>query len=155
MSKIEMFLIIGACLVPIIALLFVLPKYKKKEKTPPPTTPYVKEEPADKHTEQPKEVKPIQKQVEKTKIRPAFNTSDIDDDFKTYLELKKKRTPAPEAVDEGSFVRSPVGEYIPARLRANPSRIKKDKSIAEQINDLSPELKAMLLAGVLDKKDYN
>lgn len=153
MSKVEMFLIIGACLVPFIALIFVLPKHKKKTKTPPPTTSYVKE---DKKEEKPaapvQSGAPIEKQVSKPKItKPTF---DEDDDFKAYLELKKKRTQAPEPIDEGSFVRSPVGEYIPARLRNKMAQTSKNKSIAEQINDLSPELKAMLLAGVLDKKDY-
>ena len=28
------------------------------------------------------------------------------------------------------------------------------KSVAEEINDLSPEIKALIIAGVLDKKDY-
>ena len=154
MSKIEMFLIIGACLVPFVALLFVLPKRKKKEKTPPPTTPYVKDEPTSAPAPAPKtQAAPVKKADASIKIKPNFN-DDIDDDFKKYLELKKKRTPAPSPIDEDSFVRSPVGEYIPARLRSNPDYKKQNKSIAEQINELSPELKAMLLAGVLDKKDY-
>ena len=69
MSKFELFLIIGACLTPFIALIFILPK-RKKQKTPPPTTSYVKDKPADKPEVKPEtktaEVKPVQKKVSKS-----------------------------------------------------------------------------------------
>ena len=43
-------------------------------------------------------------------------------------------------------------EYDPRRDRA---KTEGKKTIAEQIQDLSPELKALIVAGVLDKKDFN
>ena len=150
MSQMEWILIIGAVVIPFIAILFVLPKRKKKSKVPPPTTDYVRED-KEKETkaktstgtptnsQQPKQVKP-----------PVY--MDTDDDFKSYLELRNQRIKPAEPKSESSYVRSTSGDYIPARLRTPSARGRSDKSVAEQIQDLSPELKALIISGVLDKK---
>ena len=155
MSTIEIILIVAACIIPVVAFFMVLPKRKKKEKVPPPTNTYVKEEKKEEKPATqaaPTSSSSSPKELAKPKVaKPIF---DDDEDFKSYLELKKKRTPAPEPIEEGSFVRNPVGEYIPARLRTKIAEKNDAKSIKDQINELSPELKAMLIAGVLDRKDY-
>ena len=100
MSKAEWIIIIGAVLIPFIALLLTKSKFKKKEKSQPETKPYVRE---DKPLEQPKptvetsvhEVEKAEKKVvssenlSKPKMRAVFD--DDDTDFKAYLDLKKKR----------------------------------------------------------------
>ena len=42
--------------------------------------------------------------------------------------------------------------YIPNR---KSSRVEKPKNITEEIQNLSPELKALIIAGVLDPKNFD
>ena len=146
MSKMELILIIVGALIPFVAVLFVLPKFKKKDKTPPPTTTYVKEEKSK------VEEKPAQT-VESPKPKVANYSLKDDDDFKSYLELRKKRLSAIQAKDS-SLATHPTEEFVPARLRNKFAQTKEDKTVVEQINDLSPELKALIISGVLDKKQW-
>ena len=46
----------------------------------------------------------------------------------------------------------PTEDYIPSRFRRKKTN---NKSIAEQVQDLSPELKVMMLSGVFNKKDLD
>ena len=48
----------------------------------------------------------------------------------------------------------PTEDYIPSRFRRRRPK-QENKSIAEQVQDLSPELKVMMLSGVFNKKDFN
>ena len=151
MSKVEMALIIIAVAIPLLSILFVLPKRKKKEKVAPQVKQYVKEEVVEppKPVEQPAPVPKVEEKPKK--INPIFEDNDAD--FKAYLDLKRKRMSSPERKEMPSGVRGPLGEYIPARLR-NQQKSSSDKSVAEQIQELSPELKALMLSGILDKKYF-
>ena len=151
MSKIELFLIVGACLAPIVALLFVLPKKLKKQVNEhPPTTPYVSEEPKKEETPSEQPVKEVEKEV---KEEVSIQSDDVynTDDFKNYINLKREQTRSPYRLKEPDDVFTE--EYLPPRLRRKKQQV--NKPISQQIKDLSPELKAMLLTGVLDKKDYD
>ena len=49
----------------------------------------------------------------------------------------------------------PTDEYVPSRFRRRRHQKQENKSISEQINDLSPELKVMMFSGVFNKKDFD
>ena len=143
MSKIEMVLIVGLCLAPIVALLFMLPKkFKKEKKAAPPTTEYKPEQSVVE--EKPEEPKEVQTSVFENK---GVST----DEFRGYLSEKKQNISAPKRISPPDDIFTE--EYVPSRFRKK-IKDKENKTIIEQIDDLSPELKALLLAGVLDKKDY-
>ena len=141
MSSFEIFLIVSLCLAPFIALIFVLPKIKKKEKQAPPTTEYKPETSVEAKTPQ-HEVKP---QEQQTKEVVSSN------EFKDYLSFKRSSLSKPKFMDNPKNVFTE--EYIPNRLR-RPKQKQEPKTISEQIQDLSPELKVMMLSGVFNKKDF-
>ena len=141
MSSFEITLIVGFALSPFVALLFILPKKLKKEKTSPPTTEYKPEVKAEAKKE-PKESKPMES------LKPAVST----EEFKDYLANRKKTITLPKHLNNPNM---PTEDYIPSRFRRRRQQKQEDKSITEQIQDLSPELKVMMLSGVFNKKDYN
>lgn len=148
MSNFEIFLIITACALPIVALFFVLPKFKKKEKkVPAPIKTFEelkKEEAAQEVKEQPTVIKPVEK---------AFvNTEFTSDDFKSYLSHKQRNTTKPNKVEFPDGFIDRTSPYMPRRRR----RIEeKPKTVAEEIQNLSPELKALIISGVLEPKNFD
>ena len=124
---------------PIVALLFILPKKLKKEKTPPPTTEFKPEVKVEEKKEETKEIKPLEN------VKPTVST----DEFKDYLSYKRKNTKIPKHLNNPYM---PTEDYIPSRFRRKKTN---NKSIAEQVQDLSPELKVMMLSGVFNKKDLD
>ena len=150
MSKFELFLTVGVCVAPILSLIFVFPKgfkFKKKQKAEVKTAKeanetfnYIKE-----NKEEPKqvEVKLEKKEDFKDLDVPNFDSSD----FKDYLNRRPKGKGPMRKLMNDDF-------GFPYDGFGNRKKEKEDKSIKEQINDLSPELKAMLIAGVLDRKKY-
>lgn len=144
MSSFEIGLIICFSLAPVVALLFVIPKRVKKEKLVKDKLQEVKEEK--------KEEKPV---VEEVKEEPKeFKSSSelTKPEIQSYLDYKKKNVTKPQRIEK--LPNFATEDYLPPRLRRRPQP-KKPESIAEEIQQLSPELKAMILAGVLDKKDFN
>ena len=144
MSSFEIFLIVGFALSPFVALLFILPKKLKKENTPPPTTEYTPEKPVEPVVEKKEETKSSEKKVPETTIST--------EEFKDYLSNKRKNISLPKRLNDPFM---PTEEYIPSRFRRRKPQKQEDKSISEQIQDLSPELKVMMFSGVFDKKDFN
>ena len=147
MSKFEIFLIVMLCAIPFISMFSILPKIKFKKKSKK-----VKKEP---HKQEIKvEEKPVQevKPVEKPKEVTSFASNDIStSDFKSYLDRKKQDISKPKRVELPSDFNDLSMPFVPRRRRVNT----KPKSVSEEIKGLSPELKAMLIAGVLDKKNYD
>lgn len=145
MSNFEIFLIVMVCAVPVLALLFVLPKFKKKEKKAKAielskTYSEIKSE---------EKVEP-KKETPKEAISKYVNNHISPDEFKSYL--KDKKTTKPSRIEFPADFKDRTMPYTPRRnMMAN----KKPNSVAEEIRSLSPELKAMLIAGILDKKDYD
>lgn len=148
MSNVEIFIVVCACLIPIIALAIVLPRLslkKKKSKSKQPeieTKPYVPTQPIAPVQSEPKQVKPA---------RAVDNTSYTKDDFKDYLKDKQSRIghPVRNSLPDGYIDRT---EGLPPRFeQMNKSS---ERTEAEQLKSLSPEIMALILAGVLDKKDF-
>ncbi|MBO5954496.1 MAG: hypothetical protein J6Q13_00830 [Clostridia bacterium] len=150
MSNFEIFLIVGFCVAPLLAILFVLPKKLKKEKKQEKKE--VKTLEQLKKEEQPKPV--VEEKVDEKKVQQKFTPkSEVStDDFKSYLDFKKKDITKPSRVELPKDFMDRTSPYIPRRRR----RIeKKPKTVAEEINSLSPKLKAMLFSGVLDRKFFD
>ena len=150
MSKFEIFLIVTACAAPVLALLMVLPKikikFKKKEKKAKIET--------KSYAELKAEEKPIEPKVEeKPKEVKKFMSSDeiSTDDFKSYLNKRKSAT-RPSRLDMPDDFIDRTMPYTPRRRRRTEE---KPKTVAEEIKNLSPELKALLLTGAFDKKNYD
>ena len=148
MSNFEVFIIVMVCVVPVLALLMVLPKikikFKKKEKKANVETKTyaeikVEEKPIEPNVEEkPKEVK-----------KPVLSSEISTEDFKSYFN-RRKPTSKPSRLDLPADFKDRTMPYTPRRRMEN----KKPKSVAEEIQNLSPELKALIITGVLDKKDY-
>ena len=147
MKWMEIALIVAAALVPIVTLFMVLPKKKQQDKSA--------EKPADKPVEKTKDdvtEKPAQKvetKSNKNDSKPMFDNVDYKaEDFRSYLKEKSKTTSAPKrkVLDKGfnsitqswdDFMKTPTAPQ---------------KTLADDICCLSPEIQAMIFAGLLDKK---
>ena len=150
MSKFEIILIVLACAVPIMALIFVAPKFKKKEKkkeaAPIKTYEEMKKEESPKE-----EVKQEFKPAKKT-VSHITNTDFGPSDFRTYLQHKQKNLSRPNRIDLPAGFQDRTTPYNPRRRRRMEE---KPKTVAEEIRSLSPELKALIFSGALDKKKYD
>ncbi len=148
MSNFEIFLIVGICIVPFVAFMFVMPKFKKKEKIKIETKTYEDLKKEEKITEQPI----IEEQPKETK--PIFETQDFtSDDFKNYLKYRNENTTHPKKIEHGKDFMDMTTDYLPQRRRSRQNQ--KPKNIAEEIKSLSPELKALIISGALDKKNFD
>ena len=143
MSSFEIFLIVGGCLAPVVALLFVLPKLKKKAKEPPVTTEYKPEKPVEEKKEELKDTKSVVRKPEQEVIKTS--------EFQDYLTYKRNNMSKPIRLNDPDIF---TDDYIPSRLRRKQQK-QETKTIAEQIYSLSPELKIMMLSGVFNKKDFD
>ena len=145
MSKLEICFIVVTCLIPVLAVLLILPKRKAKK-------------PIEKKTEKPTEKQdntqqktPIQNSVQTANLEP-FKLKD-QDPYKDYIINKAKSTTKPipkNSTYRPSFMPFDDGFDLPARQNS----ANKEQSLEEEINNLSPELKVILFTGVLDKKDW-
>ena len=149
MSRFEIFIIAMLCAIPVVALIAVFPKIKFKKKTKKVV------EPTKTYAEIKQEEKPAQPIVEEVKPKevkkPIMSDEISSDDFRSYLEHKKQDVSKPKRVELPSDFKDMSMPFVPRRRVRN----QKPKNISEEIKGLSPELKAMLIAGVLDKKDYD
>lgn len=142
MSVFEIIILVSAGLVPVIALLMVIPKFKRRQKLiPPETMPYISSD---------KENLEIKKTVEpeKKEVSRSFENDGALDEFKDYLKYKKETTAGPTKKELPDDYIDKTSPYIRRRMDKN----KEHKTIIEQINTLSPELLTMMISGVFDKK---
>ncbi len=141
MSNFEIFLIVAVFAIPVIALLFVVPKMKKKEKKKdvPTAKSYTEMKQEEKNAE-PIDEKPTEK---KENLHEDIPTEDIQ----SYVEYKKKNITKPSRIE---MPQGFVDRTMPYTRKRNTE--KKPQTVAEEIQNLSPELKALIIAGVLDKK---
>lgn len=145
MSNFEIFLIVGVCVVPVVALLFVLPKFKKKQKTQPEVKSY---EEFKKEETQPE---PIVEEAPK-ETKPVMPTQDFtSEEFQNYLKHRNENTTQPKKIAQSADFEDKTMDYIPYRRRNN---VQKPKNVAEEIKNLSPDLKALIISGVLDRKKF-
>lgn len=145
MSSFEIVLIVMACCVPVVAILFVLPKLKKKQKKV--------EKPVKTYEELKKEeVVPVTK-IEPKAPKKVVNTQEFSsDDFRSYLAQKRKNTTIPSRVELPDGFVDTTMPYMPRRRRRIET---KPKTVAEEIKSLSPELKALIISGVLEPKNFD
>ncbi len=141
MSLVEKVILIAAILMPIIALLIFLPKFlKNKFKNKPQ-----KEKPkAEQNAAQPDEYKPAP-------TAPAAQNTSHQDDFKDYAERKSKRLTHPKR----NFPTPTFADFEGFRPRPIVSGQQNEKTIQEEIKSLSPQLKALIISGALDRKDFD
>ena len=151
MSNFEMFIIVMVCAVPVVALLFVLPK--KAKKTKKEKTKKADAKPTKTYEEVKKEEEKVETKNDVIVESKQVVSNDIStDDFKGYLNFKKKDISKPSRIELPGDFMDRTTPYIPRRRR----RIeKKPQTIAEEINSLSPKLKAIVLSGVLDRKFFD
>lgn len=138
MSNIEWFLIIGICVAPFVALLFVLPKKLKKKQQKFETTAYVPE----------KKEEPVkeEKREESGFERPFTDLKPEIENYREFLQKRKDGIIKPHKLEVPNF----KGEdYAAAYRRRNRNQPKPQN---QDINSLSPEIKALLIAGILDRK---
>lgn len=146
MSWVEICLIVCAVLVPVVALFMVLPKIKgKKAKAEQPKQEKVAEKVEPKPKEQTKEEKPKEGKIN----QPIFESSQYSaDDFKDYLKERNKNIETPKLKQQPKdFKDMSLGldEYM--KLKQMPKQ-----DILDEINKMSPEMQAIVFAGLLDKK---
>ena len=137
MNTMEKILIACACLVVLIVTIVGIVKSKKSKPKTEAKQPEVKPEPA-------KQEKPEQKQPEKQPL--VFEGGGYSpDDFKDYLKEKNDsiKKPVPKAPLKGF--------NLSERFLDRPS-IVKEKNLSDDICCLSPEVQAMIFAGLLDRK---
>lgn len=151
MLNFEMFMILAACSIPIGAiLLFILKKCLKsikKDKTKKQQKVESKIETKE-IAESPKEVSP--EQVKPEQIKHHTIASEIStDDFRSYLN-KRKEISKPKRVELPEDFKDRSMPFMPPRPRN-----RKPKSMAEEIQALSPELKALILSGALERRDFD
>ena len=142
MTNFEIYVIICALFMPILALIFVFPK-SGKEKTPPKES-VAKSENIDKPQ---KEEKPVKPKEEKKKI--LFDPVEYSpEDFKGYLDKKHEIVSKPEEKLEND-----VGISLEDFISRRRPLVQEEKE-ASSLDELSPELKAMLMIGILDRKHF-
>ena len=152
MSRMEMAMIIILCLTPIIALVILLPKKLKFHKKPKKIN-----ESAEKKEEQQleSETPPVEQNEIKPEIidTPYVMDSDLDS-IRDFAKNKKTTKPTRKTPDLSKL--SPHPEF--SFRRENNFRTERQteqKSIKEQFDELSPEMKALIMSGAFDRKDYN
>lgn len=143
MSLIEKILLVAICVTPVVTLLFMLPKFKRKKQQTFETTDYVplkKEQTENKQPDEVAEVTPQVKSVEHT---------DELEDYRAYLSKRKQETTKPTRVDipEGYIDRTEG--YSIARMRKKAEQ-KTDDNL--DLLNLPADVQALLIAGILDRK---
>ena len=139
MSIVERVLLIALCVAPFVALMFVLPKVKKKQKTFE-TTDYVPES-------KEKPVEEIKQEVVEEKVSAKSFEEDIMN-YREFLEKRKERMSMPSRVELPNGYNDLTESYSAMRRRMERSAQQKNTNI----NNLDPEVKALLIAGILDRK---
>ncbi len=144
MSNVEIIIMVCACLIPIIALVIILPTMKFHKKTKqlelPKTETYKPSEP----------VVPVEEPKVTLKKRPVESKNYSTDDFKDYLKDKQSKSSIPTRNRLPNNYIDRTGKYLPMDEHMNKPT--DDKTVAEQVQSLSPEVLALIVSGVLDKK---
>lgn len=144
MSKLEIVLIVCFLLCPIVAVI-VIPKHKKEKKQPEVQTKTLEE--YNKEQSDDTKIEPI------TEKKPDINFGTTQDDFKDFIKNKAKQLKSSSDLESREDFHDNSMPYSSFN-QPKPPVAKQEKTIIDQIEELSPEMKAILLAGVLDRKDY-
>lgn len=147
MTRMEIGIIVIAALIPIISLVILFPFRKKKKTKSEPSKPA--ETPVEQKEEKEKDKKDI------PPVSGGISTASLDtSEFLGYLKDKSENISKPER-KEDAFNMGELDDDLFSDMDFTKMRRRmKKKTIAQEIEDLSPELKAMLLTGVLDRKEF-
>ena len=144
MSNFEIALIVCLCAIPFVSLVFVLPKIKgkkeKKSKEAKPTQAYTEIK-----KEENKEAKPEPLKIDS-------NNEVSSKDFKNFMTSRSKSMTKPSRVDLPDDF---LDRTMPYSAIARSKRKKKTQTVAEELRSLSPQLKALIITGALDKKNFD
>lgn len=139
MSIVEKVILISACVMPILALLFFLPKKLKLKKSKPTVE---KEETVLK----PQTPPPMPQAPQPN------NGIGVNEEFKQFAQNKSRQFSAPKR----NF---PAHDFTfnsyPDNFAMSKPKAKTEKTLLEEINSLSPQLKALILSGAFDRKDFD
>ncbi len=144
MSIVEKVLILSAVLMPFIALIVFLPSWIKNRKIKKANA---KPEPTPQPTKEPEpEPQPV------TPTPHKVDSHGHENDFLDYAENKRKRVSAPKR-------NNPIPNFRDferfSQSRPVVRQPVEEKSIKEEINSLSPSLKALIISGALNKRDFD
>ena len=140
MSIIERILLISACVAPFVVLMFIIPKFKKKKQKTFETTDYIPEKKEEPVTEIKQEV------VEEVGSKSFENEIQS---YREFLEKRKEKMSRPSRVELPKGYTDLTESYSAMRRRMERGS-KQERNT--NINNLDPEIKALLIAGILDRK---
>ncbi len=147
MSKFEIILIVSACLAPFLSILFILPKQlKKKAKDKAEKQKVVTEEKAEPKAEE----SPAPAVETKPEYKSMVDNSISTDEFRSYLDRREKDMSKPKRHELPEGFLDKTMSFEPFERRK--PREKKPQTVAEEVQSLSPELKALIISGFLDRK---
>ena len=152
MTKVEICLTICAFVMPFLALLFVLPKkISGKQEKPKETAKFTINKEEKKEETKPVESKLTEKPVEKKKRNPFEDVKYSAEDFRGYLNRRKENMTKPKHKTPKEDTTFSFADFMAKKSKEDiaPALIRED------IHNLSPDLTAMMIAGVLDKKDFD
>ena len=141
MSVIEKILLIGLCVAPVVAFIFILPKLKKKKEKTFETLDYVPENKVEPVAETKPEV------VEEKNETKSFEDEIVN--YREFLEKRKEKMSRPSRVELPKGYRDISESYSAMRRREMRNNQQAQNT---NINNLDPEIKALLIAGILDRK---
>ena len=146
MTRVEIGIIVVAALIPIIALVILFPfkkLFKKKGKVVKPA------KVAEVKVVEESTPAPVPAQPE----YQGITTASLDhDEFLSFLQDKSITVKKPER-KEIDFNPGEFNDDIFSLDFVNKNK-KVKKTVVQEFQDLSPELKALILSGVLDRRDY-
>lgn len=162
MSRFEIVILVIVCALPVVALVLTLPKRKKGKsksevkKAEPPKSEQPKQEfkldSSPPPTSAPDEVKPRSISVSQ-QDEPLYN----QESFRDYLKERKTSHSAPTFKEQKEGDIPNITDFnsdlftIPNRNQPKQD----EKSLADKIDELSPEIKALLLSGALERKNFD
>ena len=133
---------------PVVALMLFLPKVLKAKLANRPK----KEKPTKQPKQKEEKPEPALQAKPQVAATPSLQTGQAND-FQDYAEIKRRRVSAPKR-NEPKLKDFPSFEsHFRPPIFTQPKQ--KPKSIAEEINSLSPELKALIISGALEKRDFD
>ena len=145
MSKLEIVIICIAAAIPVIVLLWFIPKRKGKVKK-------AKEETKPVQQEEVKFELSKEDTNPKDKVRVFENKNLSAKELEDILKSKAATTSKPVKNPDRPDFSMPFPDFM--SYQEAKARAKNSKPIAEQIKELSPELKALLLTGALNDKKH-
>ena len=126
---------------PFVALLFIIPKIKKKKQKTFETTDYVPE-----NKEEP--IVETKQEIKEEKIETKSFKNEIES-YREFLEKRKEKMSHPTRVELPKGYTDLTESYSAMRRRMERSNNQEKNT---NINNLDPEIKALLIAGILDRK---